>query len=184
MADVLARAGFDAEHSYIANQGGLAHVYLRAPGAPWSETPDVPGLRAAAESLEADSGLSEELESVCYRDAGYRCLNALDADRMRLLDAMNSRRTGDLILLAKPGRYFGNSAAERSEHGSLSDTDLAVPLILCGGGVMPGRVSDAAATVQIAATIADYLGFTAPGAQPHLPHVFLGKGRKKMTPPR
>ncbi len=178
IADALASAGFDAEHAFVSNEGGLAHIYLRPEGASWSEAPEVAGLRAAAEPLAA--ALSEELESVCYRDAGYQCLNRLDGDRTRLLDQMNSRRTGDLILLAKPGRYLGNSASAGAEHGSLSDTDLAVPLILCGGGLKPGRVTGPVSTVQIAATIANYLGFAAPGAQPALPQVFSER-RKKLA---
>jgi arylsulfatase A-like enzyme len=183
MADVLALAGFDADHARIASQGGLAHIYLRPVDRPWSESPDAGALRAAAELLAGDGALSEELESVCYREGDYQCLVPLEADRMRLLDRLDSPRTGDLLVVAKPGRYFGNRSALTAEHGALSDTDLAVPLILAGGGIAPGRVSDAVSTVQIAATIAGYLGFQAPSAEAPLPHVFLGKGRRKMPHP-
>ena len=94
-----------------------------------------------------------------------------------------ARLRGDLILLAVPGRSFGNHSTEGAEHGGLGATDLAAPLILSGGGVLPGRVADPISTVQIAATIAQYFEFAAPGAQSALPHVFLGKLHRKMPPP-
>ena len=181
MASTLAGAGFDSEHAWIANEGGLAHIYLRPAGAAWNESPAAAELIAAARSLAADANLAGEIESVCYRDGGYVCLNPLQAGYSQLLDALNSPRAGDLIVLAKPGRYFGNTSPDGAEHGALDDTDLAVPVILAGGGVMPGRVAAPVSTVQIAATIAAYLGFSAEGAQPALPGVVLGRVRR--SPP-
>ncbi|HTS49293.1 MAG TPA: alkaline phosphatase family protein [Bryobacteraceae bacterium] len=182
MASTLAGAGYDSEHAYIANEGGLAHVYLRPAGATWNESPAAAELMAAAASVAADTNLGNEIESVCFRDGGYVCLNPVDAYRARLLDVMNSARTGDLVLLAKPGRYFGNTSPDGAEHGALDGTDLAVPVILAGGGILPGRISEPVSTVQIAATIAAYLGFAADGAQPALPGVAVGKLHR--VPPR
>jgi hypothetical protein len=183
MASILASVGFDSEHAYIANEGGLAHVYLRPAGAAWNESPAVVELKAVAASLAADHNLANEIESICYRDADYVCLNPLDASRAQLLDALNSPRTGDLIVLAKPGRYFGNTSPDGAEHGALDDTDLAVPVILAGGGILPGRVSALVYTTQIAATIAAYLGFRAVGIEPALPSV-VTIGARRLPPRR
>ena len=183
MSSILAGAGFDSEHAYIANEGGLAHIYLRPAGAAWNASPAVVELQAAATSLAADNNLASELESVCYRDTGYVCLHQLDASRSQLLDALNSPRAGDLIVLAKPGRYFGNTSPDGAEHGALDDTDLSVPVILAGGGVLPGRVSAPVSTTQIVSTIAAYLGFKAVGAELGLPGV-VTIGVRRLPPRR
>ena len=183
MASTLATAGFDADHAHIANEGGLAYIYLRPPGAFWSESPAVVELKAAASALADDPSLATEIDSVCYRDRGYHCAGQLGAAHERLLNASNSARTGDLVILARPGRYFANRSPEGAEHGALDDTDLAIPLILAGGGVLPGRISTPVSNVQIAATVAAYLGFPITGAEPALPGVVHDWSRHRFPPP-
>jgi hypothetical protein len=175
--DVLLRAGFDPDSIEFANDIGLAHVYLRPAGADWSESPDASALRAAAEALAADPALAGEVEFVCYRNGNYSCVPLLDQDRLRLLERLNSGRTGDVLLLARPARYFGNGQAIGSHHGALDDTDLAVPLILAGGGIRPGRVTEPVGTVQIVASIASYLGIPVENTEPVLPGLNFGRAK-------
>jgi predicted AlkP superfamily pyrophosphatase or phosphodiesterase len=71
-------------------------------------------------------------------------------------------RTGDYVIVPKPGYYF---AATGTGHGSQNDPDQRVPLILFGRGVKPGQYQDAASPADIAPTFASVTNVSLPTAQ-------------------
>ena len=144
----LERAGHDSDRVRLAANGGMAYIYLKAES--WPEPPAAEAVEAVLRQLCEDTLLARVVESV----------------RARRDD--DSPRSGDLILLLKPGHYFGNLGIG-SHHGSIHETDLAVPLILAQGDLPAGRRSERVSTAQIAHTIADYLGFPIEAVEPALP---------------
>jgi predicted AlkP superfamily pyrophosphatase or phosphodiesterase len=68
-------------------------------------------------------------------------------------------RSGDLIIVAKPGWPIGGrAAAEAGSHGSPHDYDQRVPIILFGGGIKGGRYEQTATPADIAPTLARVSG--------------------------
>jgi len=164
----LGRAGYDSDHAHIAANGGMAYIYLKA-GA-WSELPSTQALETVARQLSQDPLLARAVESVHVRR---------DDD---------SPRSGDLILWLKPGHYFGNLGVG-SHHGSIHETDLAVPLILALGGLPSSRRAERVRTTQIVRTIAGFLGFPVERIEPALPWEAPapprpGLGRPRLFPGR
>lgn len=155
----LGRAGYDSDRVHIAANGGMAYIYLKA-GA-WSELPSAQTVEAVARQLSEDPLLARAVESVRARG---------DDD---------SPRSGDLILWLKPGHYFGNVGVG-SHHGSMYETDLAVPLILAQSGLRAGHRAEPVSTTQIVRTIAEHLGFPVEAADPALP--LAGKAAERLTP--
>lgn len=71
-------------------------------------------------------------------------------------------RSGDYVVVPKPGYYFG---ATGTGHGSQNATDQRVPLILFGRGVRAGQYLDPASPADIAPTFASLTGVSLPTAQ-------------------
>jgi hypothetical protein len=105
-----------------------------------------------------------------------------------LVQRLHSVRSGNIIVLLKPGHYFHNTG-KGSNHGSIHPLDLAVPLILAQGGIAPGWSPEPVSTVQVARTIADYLGIPMAGAARSLIHTALAgrvdnhRVRQAVIPP-
>ena len=87
---------------------------------------------------------------------------------VRKRTAEESPRMGDVIITLREGHYFGNPATG-SYPGSASPSDVGVPLVVAIPSVAQRRVNEPVSTTQIARTIADYLGFPMPTADPALP---------------
>lgn len=111
-----------------------------------------------------DRKLEDDQELVANED-----LNVID-----LIHGLNSERSGDILILLKESSYFehwdiirwGNQA----DHGGLHGASLKVPIIVAGRNVKldptkcreiknGNHCFDVVRTVNIARTIADYLGF-------------------------
>jgi type I phosphodiesterase/nucleotide pyrophosphatase len=189
MRSALELAGYAADQYRIVENGGVVHVYLSAdPRTPerhcagavapcvlgsrslealWNGTPGPEDVLAAARALSADAGLEAVVDSVAFRShvpgPGYTVYGA-DADKssptVALLAAIDSPRSGDVLLLLKPGHYFGNTQAEGAQHGSGFAPDLSVPIAIALGGAHPGRSPAPLSTADIAKIIAAYLGLS------------------------
>jgi len=164
----LGHAGYDSDRVHIAANGGMAYIYLKA--GTWSELPSAQTVETVARQVSQDPLLARAVESV----------------RVRRDD--DSFRGGDLILLLKPGHYFGNLGVG-SHHGSIHETDLAVPLILALGGLPSSRRAERVRTTQIVRTIAGFLGFPVERVEPALPWeapapARPGVGRPRLFPGR
>lgn len=73
-------------------------------------------------------------------------------------------RSGDLILVPKPGWMFATTG---TTHGTASEDDQRVPVIFYGAGVKPGVYGDAATPADVTPTIAAVLGIRMPRADGH-----------------
>ena len=73
-------------------------------------------------------------------------------------------RSGDLIIAPKHGWMFFATGAT---HGTASEDDQRVPIILFGAGIKHGAFSTAATPADIAPTLAALCGITLPKAEGH-----------------
>jgi arylsulfatase A-like enzyme len=73
-------------------------------------------------------------------------------------------RSGDAMLIPRPGVLSHWDPGRGSGHGSLYEPDIHVPLIFLGGAVAAGRSSTACTPYDLAPTLAAKLGLTLPGA--------------------
>ncbi len=144
----IARAGYASDQIRLAINGGLAYVYLKN-GDSWAQPPPPEEAAAVLGEIGADAVLAN---SVAYA---------------RLRQEGDSPRAGDLIVILKPGHYFGNTGLG-SHHGNADALDLAVPLVIARPGGPAGHTALDAGITRIAATVAAFLGFAADGADPAL----------------
>jgi predicted AlkP superfamily pyrophosphatase or phosphodiesterase len=133
----------------IAENGGMAYIYLDQPG--------LVDLEKLAAALVQDAKLSSAVAAV------------------RVRSAEDSPRSGDLIVTLKPGHYFGNTGVG-SDHGSVYSGDLNVPLVVAMPGGTAGHVDEAVSITQVAGTVAGYLGFRMDSADEALPVRRGGRG--------
>jgi uncharacterized repeat protein (TIGR01451 family) len=175
-------------HDYkLADNGGMVHVYLRNreffPPHSWQDLPRYQeDVLAAAKLLSASSALHELVWKILVRGPQGRYAVYIsngvtqpvgeDSELMfkeELIHGLNSFRSGDVLLLLKPEVYSVSDLADRvseflyfgnrGNHGSLHDSDLMVPLVFAGGGIRTGHSSTPVSTVNVAKTVARYLGF-------------------------
>jgi predicted AlkP superfamily pyrophosphatase or phosphodiesterase len=71
-------------------------------------------------------------------------------------------RSGDVVLIAEPFKYLGDTLP--ATHGSPYSYDTNVPTIIMGPGVTPGRYLEPATPADIAPTLAALLGLTKPSS--------------------
>jgi predicted AlkP superfamily pyrophosphatase or phosphodiesterase len=71
-------------------------------------------------------------------------------------------RSGDLVLVPKPGWMF---SASGTTHGTASDDDQRVPIVLFGPGIKRGVYSQLATPADVTPTLAWILGVTMPTAE-------------------
>lgn len=90
-------------------------------------------------------------------------VSAADPIARRVLHGFHPRRSGDVILVQEPFKYFSEGANPiPATHGSPYSYDTHVPLMIMGHGVAPGRYSQTATPADIAPTLATLLGVQAP----------------------
>ncbi len=92
---------------------------------------------------------------------------ALPADPIRRAAALNEfpERSGDIVLVPKPGWIFvGDAAPDGTTHGTPHPYDVRVPVLFYGAGIRPGQYDDDAAPIDIAPTLARICGVALPTA--------------------
>ncbi|HEY1403000.1 MAG TPA: alkaline phosphatase family protein, partial [Pyrinomonadaceae bacterium] len=81
----------------------------------------------------------------------------------RVLHGFHPRRSGDVIMVQEPFKYFSEGAFSiPATHGSPYSYDTHVPLIIMGQGIAPGRYAQTATPADIAPTLASILRIQAP----------------------
>ncbi|HLL17121.1 MAG TPA: alkaline phosphatase family protein [Pyrinomonadaceae bacterium] len=90
-------------------------------------------------------------------------ISAGDVIGRRVLHGFHPRRSGDVILVQEPFKYFSEGLNPiPATHGSPYTYDTHVPLIIMGQGVAAGRYAQAATPADIAPTLASLLRIQAP----------------------
>jgi predicted AlkP superfamily pyrophosphatase or phosphodiesterase len=126
-------------------------------------------------ALKRDGVNEEEIEAVacdaamtvpginrCFTRAQleHGVVSFADPIARRVFHGFYPRRSGDLIVLYEPFKYFGDTIP--ATHGSPYSYDTHVPLLMMGNWVAPGRYNQAATPADIAPTLASILGVQAP----------------------
>jgi len=167
--NALERGGYLEDQYRIVENGGVVHLYLRSKvmGARWALQPLPEGVEKMGKALAKDASLNAAVELVAMRRNGSGYGYTLtredreDASQISsMLANLESPRSGDIVLILKSGRYFGNTEPSGAQHGSIFASDLAIPLVIAQGGAGPGRSPAPISTQDIPAIIAAYLGFT------------------------
>ena len=85
-----------------------------------------------------------------------------DPIERRALHGFYPARSGDLVIVAEPFKYLGDTIT--ATHGTPYTYDTNVPTMLMGPGITPGRYYEAASPADIAPTLCALLGLTAPAS--------------------
>ncbi|MDQ2974386.1 MAG: alkaline phosphatase family protein [Acidobacteriota bacterium] len=89
--------------------------------------------------------------------------SSTDPIARRVLHGFYPGRSGDVIIVQEPFKYFGDSA-DPTNHGTPYSYDTHVPMIIMGSAFRSGRYLQAAAPTDIASTLAAVLGVEAPSS--------------------
>jgi predicted AlkP superfamily pyrophosphatase or phosphodiesterase len=85
-----------------------------------------------------------------------------DPIERRALHGFYPPRSGDLVIVAEPFKYLGDTIT--ATHGTPYSYDTNVPTMIMGAGITPGRYYEAASPADIAPTLCALLGLTAPAS--------------------
>jgi arylsulfatase A-like enzyme len=83
-----------------------------------------------------------------------------DPIERRVLHGFHPARSGDVVVVAEPYKYLGDTIT--ATHGSPYSYDTNVPTIIMGAGVKAGQYFEAASPADIAPTLSALLHLTAP----------------------
>ena len=83
-----------------------------------------------------------------------------DPIERRVLHGFYPARSGDVVIVAEPYKYLGDTIT--ATHGSPYTYDTNVPTIVMGPGINPGRYYEAASPADIAPTLSALLRVTPP----------------------
>jgi predicted AlkP superfamily pyrophosphatase or phosphodiesterase len=114
--------------------------------------------RVAANALMTVPGIARTFTREQLLHGG---LSVTDPIERRVLHGFYPQRSGDLIAVTDPFKYFVEYTITAT-HGSPYSYDAHVPLIIMGGSFKPGRYYQAAAPTDIAPTLAAVLGVQPP----------------------
>lgn len=180
----LTNSGYDVndegwlEGSYnavAAPNGGMAQIYIGDMATKdWNVKIDLFDLQPALDAFKSEP----YVDVVLYRyseTSGYwvytgsgntQSLETFFSGKPNYVDAVNrikgldSKRSGDIILLAKDSFYFADGLF-KGEHGGLSPDESYIPLIFSGPTIRKGETdSTPARSIDMAKTLADLLGFS------------------------
>jgi len=85
-----------------------------------------------------------------------------DPIERRVLHGFYPGRSGDVVMVAEPYKYLGDTIT--ATHGSPYSYDTHVPMIIMGPGIIPGRYLESASPADIAPTLSAVLRITAPSS--------------------
>jgi len=153
LRDVAQRAAQAALGSgtYVARENSndiyfAQGVYAKLEGKPGA-------LQSVIDALQATPGVAKVYRAEDVRGAVHA------TDRLVRAAALSyfPGRSGDLILIPKPGWQFSATGAM---HGTATDDDQRVPILLMGYGVKPGEYQQAVTPADVAPTLAAICGVT------------------------
>lgn len=83
-----------------------------------------------------------------------------DPIERRVIHGFHPTRSGDVVMIAEPYKYLGDTIT--ATHGSPYSYDTHVPVMIMGAGIVPGRYLEPASPADIAPTLSALLRITAP----------------------
>jgi predicted AlkP superfamily pyrophosphatase or phosphodiesterase len=83
-----------------------------------------------------------------------------DPIERRVVHGFYPARSGDVVLIAEPYKYLGETIT--ATHGSPYSYDTHVPVMIMGAGIIPGRYLEPASPADIAPTLSALLRITPP----------------------
>jgi predicted AlkP superfamily pyrophosphatase or phosphodiesterase len=142
--------------AYVARENGN-DIYF-APGIYAKLAAQPSALQGVIDALLATPGIAKVYRSEEIRGA------ANSPDRLMRAAALSyfPGRSGDLILILKPGWEFSATGAM---HGTATDDDQHVPVLLMGHGIKRGQYLQPATPADVAPTLAAICGVTLPQAE-------------------
>ncbi len=116
--------------------------------------------RAVADELERLPGIAHAIPSSALRTGAVPRGKIQDA----VLANFHPDRSGDVYIVFEPHWFIADfdGLHVSSAHGSPWTYDTHVPIVVAGPGIAPGRVARRVETVDVAPTIAAYLGTKPP----------------------
>jgi hypothetical protein len=134
-------------------------VYFE-PGVYTTLQSSAPTLDAVIAAIAAGPGVDKVFRAEQVRDGARSSDPLLRAAALSYFPG----RSGDLLLVPKPGWMFASSG---TTHGTASADDRRVPIVFFGRGVKPGVYPGAATPADIAPTLAALCGISLPAAEGH-----------------
>jgi predicted AlkP superfamily pyrophosphatase or phosphodiesterase len=138
------------EGRYVSTVSGN-DVYFE-PGAYDRLAANAPAMAAVIDGLKTFDGIAEAYPSALLRGG----VTSSDARLRAAALSYFPGRSGDLVLVPKPGWVWASSGAT---HGSGNPDDQRVPIVIFGPGVKPGVYEDRITPADIAPTLAALCGF-------------------------
>jgi predicted AlkP superfamily pyrophosphatase or phosphodiesterase len=158
LIDEAARAAAGPGQYVVAVTGG--HVYFKP--AMYEKLAAVPGgVRRVLVALAREPGIARAFSS---EDAAAHGTTTDPLQRMAAAGHAPGR-SGDLVFVLRAGFEPVSSSRLAANHGTASDGDRRVPVILAGPGVRPGQYGEPITPADIAPTLAAIAGFAMPGVQ-------------------
>ena len=167
----------------VCENGATTHIYVKAESSPilidgskWPFAalydPDIKPLAEFYWKMKEKKKSNWNIEHILVRDAktyydwngdykeyvGTDEPQALSGYLNEVANRLDSKRSGDLILISKPGTSF--SRKDGADHGNINNEDTNIPLIFAGSLVKdkPGLETKSVKIIDIAPTIAKLLG--------------------------
>ncbi|MBI3801273.1 MAG: hypothetical protein HY268_30415 [Deltaproteobacteria bacterium] len=133
-------------------------------------------MKPTLQALLTDAQLSQVVDSVLFRrnkpGSGYRRMTLVegqlqplaprdsgyDKRRNKLIQKLDSIRSGDILIVLKNGYYFDKPKEYPGNHGGLAITDLRISLVLAGPGIQPEEIDPTpVSNTQVVATVYKFL---------------------------
>ncbi len=128
-----------------------------------------PGITAAHTNTELSNGL-----------------RAAEPNGLAIERSFRGDRSGDLLVVLKPGWVWSNGKDKGTTHGQPYDDDARVPLLAWGPGVSPGVYGGRVSPISIARTVGALFGFDVGEPDADVLEPVLGRdaGVKRPMAPR
>ncbi len=116
--------------------------------------------KAAIEKFIIDELLKDTAVSMAFPSRDIMTAAIPNEMKQKFLNGMNQKLGGDIILILKPGYFFG--ARTGTTHGSWYPYDSHIPMAFMGWGIKPGKTGRTTYMTDIAPTIATLLHIQQP----------------------
>ena len=116
--------------------------------------------KAAIEKFIIDELLKDTAVLMAFPSKDIMAASIPDELKQKFINGMNQKLGGDIILVLKPGYFFG--ARTGTTHGSWYPYDAHIPMAFMGWGIKPGKTGRTTYMTDIAPTISTLLHIQQP----------------------